>query len=254
MATLTRPVPVYQQLYEDLRNKIICGELEIGARLSPVREAAIQLGLSPATVQRAYEQLSREGLTETRLGNAGGTFVTACPPRSSRDDYTTARRVGKIYGGSRRAEILSAEIVPATEDVARMLGLNPGDPVVRRERVVYPQSDDPDVKPVSASISWHDAALVASAPRLTDTARIPQGTPKYIEESTGYVGTEVVEMPSARAATDEEARKLRIPPGSPVMVVRDTLTTDDGTVIEYGTCVIPPGIERVYRSRIEDED
>lgn len=250
MAELTKPVPVYQQLYEDLRTKILCGDLGIGERLSPVREAAITLGLSPATVQRAYEQLSRERLTETRLGNQGGTFVTACPPRSSQDDYRTARTVGRIYGGSRRAEILSAEVIPATEDVARMLGLNPGDPVVRRERVIYPKSDDPDVKPVSASVSYHDAALVGHAPRLIETQRIPQGTPKYIEEKTGYVGTDVVEIVVVRTADDEEARKLRLSPGSPVLVVRDTLTTDDGTVIEYGTCVIPPGIERVYRSRI----
>lgn len=250
MATLTRPVPVYQQLYESLRNKIVYGELEVGARLSPVREAAITLGLSPATVQRAYEQLSREGLTETRPGSQGGTFVTACPPRSSEDDFKAARGVGKIYGGSRRAVLISAEVIPATEDVARMLGLTSGDPVVRRERVVYPKSDDPDVKPVSASVSYHDAALLDHAPRLTDMRRIPQGTPKYIEETTGYVGTEVVEMPSARTATDEEARKLRLPLGSPVLVVRNTFTTDDGTVIEYGTCIIPPGIERVYRSRI----
>lgn len=251
MATLTRPIPVYRQLYEDLRNQIMCGELQIGARLHPVREAAIKHGLAPATVQRAYEELSREGLIETRLGNQGGSFVSACPPRSSEDDYRTGRDVGKIYGGSRRAEILAAGTVPATEDVARMLGLKPGDPVVRRERVVYPKSDDADVKPVSASVSYHDAALLGHAPRLVEMARIPQGTPTYIQETTGYVGTEVVEMPSARTATEEEARRLQLPAGSPVMVVRNTFTTDDGTVIEYGVCVIPPGVERVYRSRIE---
>lgn len=245
-----RALPAYQQLYEKIRAQIIRGDMPSGQQLPTVREGAIRWGLSPGTVQRAYLQLSNEGLTESRPGHQGGTFVSAVTPRNSQDDYQTGRETGKIYGGTRKARVLSAEVIPATPDVARMLHLNPGDLVVRRERVTYPSTDDPEVKPVSASVSYHDAALLTHAPRLTALERIPQGTPSYIEENTGYVGKRVVDIVSAQPATEDWAEKLGIPAGSPVLLMRTTLSTDDDTVIEYGVCVTPPGAERVFRSQI----
>jgi GntR family transcriptional regulator len=245
MSEIERPVPAYQQVYEDLRTAIVQGRYKEGDQLPSIRFTATRLGLAPATVSRAYQQLRAEGLTETTAG-ASGTTVAFGIQRISGDEYTSGKVTGKIYGGTRRAEIVAAEVVPATEEVARMMGLTEGDPVVRRERVTYTLRDDP----MSTSVSYHDAALLDVAPKLVELARVPEGTPNYIQERTGYVGTQVVDMVSARGATSEEAYWLKVAPGSPVQVTRNTLSSDDGYVIEYGVSVTPPNTERVFRYAI----
>lgn len=237
--------PAYRQVAEAIRQEIIRGHLAPGKQLPTVRQAAMDWGVSHGTVQRAYEQLANEGYVAVRIGQQGGTFVGDNAPRTSGDDYETAREVGKIYGGTRKAVIISAEVVEADEKIAQMLGLKPGDKVVRRERVTYPNVPDA-VKPLSVSISYHDATLVERAPKLVQMERVPQGTPRYIEEKTGYVGKDVVDMISARAATEHEAEMLGVEKGEPVQVMRTTLTAQDGYVVEYGICVTPANTERTY--------
>lgn len=246
MPEITQNAPAYRQVYEALREAIVQGRYKEGEQLPSIRATATHFGLAPATVMRAYQQLRAEGLTETTSG-AAGTTVAHGIQRISGDEYALGKATGKIYGGTRKATIVAAEVVPATEEVARMMGLTEGDPVVRRERVTYTLQDDP----MSASVSYHDASLLDVAPKLVEMKRIPQGTPTYIQENTGYVGKHVVDMVSARGASPEESYWLGVPPGSPVQVTRTTLSTDDGCVIEYGVSVTPPSTERVFRYEVD---
>ncbi len=59
---------------EKIRRAIVRGELAPGDKLPSVREMAIMLRVNPNTVQRAYQELEREGITFTRRGQ--GNFVT----------------------------------------------------------------------------------------------------------------------------------------------------------------------------------
>ncbi|MCL1631323.1 GntR family transcriptional regulator [Sporolactobacillus sp. CPB3-1] len=70
-------VPIYQQLCERIKNKIIRGELKIGERLPSVRDLAIESEVNPNTVQRAYRELEESGIVEKKRGQ--GTFVTQEP-------------------------------------------------------------------------------------------------------------------------------------------------------------------------------
>jgi DNA-binding transcriptional MocR family regulator len=58
------------------------GQLSPGDQLPPVRELAVQLGVSPTTVAAAYGELRRRGIT-TGTGRAG-TRIRGAPPVSSR--------------------------------------------------------------------------------------------------------------------------------------------------------------------------
>lgn len=69
-------VPIYQQVEEQVRRMIAAGTLPAGERLPTVRELASMLVINPNTVARAYQDLEREGVVETRRGL--GTF--ACEP------------------------------------------------------------------------------------------------------------------------------------------------------------------------------
>ena len=66
--------PVYQQLMQLLRGQILRNELPPGSRVPSVRELAAQAQVNPNTVQRAMNELEREGLLVG--GGTNGRTVT----------------------------------------------------------------------------------------------------------------------------------------------------------------------------------
>ena len=81
-------VPLYQQIVEQVKHRVAAGTLLAGDRLPTVREMASELVVNPNTVARAYTDLEREGVVETRRGL--GTFV--CEP-ASRLEAAERRRI-----------------------------------------------------------------------------------------------------------------------------------------------------------------
>lgn len=73
-------IPLYRQLFENIKLAITSGELRDGERLPATRELAGQLGLNRTTVSAAYELLESEGLISGHVGR--GSFVTYTPPSS----------------------------------------------------------------------------------------------------------------------------------------------------------------------------
>ena len=66
--------PVYQQIMAQIRGQIIQGQLMPGGRIPSVRELAAQAQVNPNTVQRAMNELEREGLLVS--GGTNGRTVT----------------------------------------------------------------------------------------------------------------------------------------------------------------------------------
>ena len=66
--------PIYIQIIEYIKRKIITLELKGGDKLPSVRELSGELKVNPNTVQRSYQELEREDLVYTKRGM--GTFVT----------------------------------------------------------------------------------------------------------------------------------------------------------------------------------
>ena len=67
--------PIYLQLVAVIKGKIASGEYAPGDRLPPVRDLALEAGVNPNTVQRAYAELERDGLVNAE--RTSGRFVTA---------------------------------------------------------------------------------------------------------------------------------------------------------------------------------
>jgi GntR family transcriptional regulator len=70
--------PAAHVLVEEVWLAVVEGSLDTGARLPTIRKLAIDLGVSPRTVERAYRELERLGVASTRMGE--GTFVSLNPP------------------------------------------------------------------------------------------------------------------------------------------------------------------------------
>ncbi len=68
-------MPIYRQLFQQLRQRIGSGQLAVGDQMPSVRELSAELKINLLTVAKVYQLLENEGLVETRRGL--GTFVKA---------------------------------------------------------------------------------------------------------------------------------------------------------------------------------
>lgn len=66
--------PLWIQLADEFRRRIVSGHWAAGTKLPSVRELALELGANPNTVQKALVELDRENLTQTE--RTAGRFVT----------------------------------------------------------------------------------------------------------------------------------------------------------------------------------
>ncbi len=65
--------PIYEQIYTQLKNHIISGQLQEGDALPSIRGLAKDLKISVITTKRAYDELEQEGFIYTVAGK--GCFV-----------------------------------------------------------------------------------------------------------------------------------------------------------------------------------
>ncbi len=67
--------PIYEQITSQIKAMIMSGELETGQAIPSMRTLAKTIHVSVITVQKAYEDLQRDGFIETTVGR--GSFVAA---------------------------------------------------------------------------------------------------------------------------------------------------------------------------------
>ena len=65
--------PIYEQIREQIKNKIVSNELKTGELLPSIRVLAKDLRISVITTKNAYEELEKEGYVHTIPGK--GTYV-----------------------------------------------------------------------------------------------------------------------------------------------------------------------------------
>ena len=68
-------LPIYDQIYSQIKSQIISGALREDQLLPSIRNLAKDLGISVITTRRAYDELEREGFIYTVAGK--GCFVAA---------------------------------------------------------------------------------------------------------------------------------------------------------------------------------
>lgn len=67
--------PIYEQITTQIKAMIMSGELQAGDVIPSMRSLAKSIHVSVITVQKAYEDLQRDGFIETTVGR--GSFVSA---------------------------------------------------------------------------------------------------------------------------------------------------------------------------------
>ena len=66
-------IPIYEQIYSQIKAQIISGELQENEALPSIRQLAAEIQISVMTIKKAYDELEKEGYLQSRQGK--GTFV-----------------------------------------------------------------------------------------------------------------------------------------------------------------------------------
>lgn len=67
-------IPIYIQIMNEVKLKIVSGVWESGQRLQSVSELAVEFSVNPNTMQKALSELEREGLLYTE--RTSGRYVS----------------------------------------------------------------------------------------------------------------------------------------------------------------------------------
>ena len=215
--------PAWVQIEEGLADRIESGRLAAGERLPAERDLALALSVSRMTVRQALASLSARGLVERGVGR--GTFVRESP----RVVHDLTRVAGFTEEAERQgleagAQILAAAEQRAPAQVAQMLGIEAGAPVVRLERVRLGGD-----QPITLEDSWvpaeHFPGLLEH-----DLSGSLYALMREHYELAPMSATERLEPVAARA---HEAAALGVPEGSPLMLVERVAYAADDTAVEF---------------------
>lgn len=159
---------------------------------------------------------------------------------SGHGDAWGKEAAGQGRKGTQR--ILGAEQAPAPHAVAEALHLTPGEPVVRRDRLILL-----DGQPVELAHSYWPAPIARDTP-LSGTGRIRGGAVSLLAE-LGYTPGTVNEEVQTRPPTKEEAEALQLADNREwVLTLTRTISTPDGRPYEVSVMVSPGRIGRLHYS------
>lgn len=212
----------YQQIAEELRGRVLAGEFAAGRMLPSESELSAEFSASRVTVRRALEVLRDEGLVDARQGF--GWFVAGDPLRQPLGRLATIEEQMAESGVVSERRILEFAFERAPKFVTRVLNTPQ---VLRVKRL-----NMADGEPFAIVTVWCPADLGQHLSR------------RDVEQSPFY---ELLEIPlqgatqtiGADAASDDDAKLLQVPVGSPVLRCERVTSDASGRAVLLSRHVFP---------------
>lgn len=216
--------PLYRQIKDFLIASLEQGEWGPGDAIPSEGELAQRFNVSQGTVRKAIDEMAAENLLVRRQGK--GTFVsTHSDPRSFYrflrllpDDGMAVQSVSKPF---------LCEKIPATPDVAKVLGLQAGDPVIYVKRLL---------SFAGQTVVFDQIYLVGDlfSGLTLDALRAGERSLYSLFESDfGVRMINAEERLRAVAADAESAAYLGVDAGSPLLLVERTAYTYGNKPVEW---------------------
>ncbi|CEG26377.1 GntR family transcriptional regulator [Bacillus sp. B-jedd] len=215
-------IPLYQQLYNTIREKIATGEYKPGERIPSEDQLSEMYNISRVTVRSALKKLVEENILVKRHGK--GTFV-------SMPEYVESIGVGGSFTASWQqtdvvpgTKIISRNYVNANKKIANQLKVEEGSRVIhiRRLRLV---NDLP-------AILEEDYFLPEFA-FLLELDLDNKSILEVIRKQTGLVAREFNDIFEVKSATKEQAEYLECKAGAPLLRVSQTIFTEKLDLLYY---------------------
>ena len=216
-------VPLYTQIKEALRAKIIDGTYVAHQRLPSESEMIAAFGVSRITVRQAMNDLQKEGLLFKVHGK--GTFV-AMPNVSQ--ELTHLQGFGeamRLLGHETHSDVFGLTTVKGSTIACHKLGIPEDTSVVEIKRVRYLNRE-----PVSIDYSWVRQEI---GTRLSKQNLREKDLFSLLENQLGQpLHSADVEIDAA-AASDDIAARLQVKAGSPILRIERLTYADEATPILF---------------------
>lgn len=216
-------VPLYLQLADELRTKILSGEWQPEQRIPSENELNQIYSISRMTIRQVLGKLVDEGLVFRVHGK--GTFV-AQPKISTRSpSYYGVREQLEQQGYSTRTEMLKSGQVEADARLARELDVSVGTPLYMVERLRY-AGDTP--------ISLHESHVpLPLAPGLLDHDLAERQLCQVLSRDYGMDMVYVHESLESLVPTEAELSTLRVGRGTPLLLLEQRIRDQSHRLFEY---------------------
>jgi GntR family transcriptional regulator len=126
-------LPLYHQLYQILRSNITGREWQPGDMIPPESELIERYQVSRTTVRQVLEILANEGLIYREQGR--GTFVAHPSVEHGLVRIMNFTEDMRMRGCEPSSKVLFSGLVPAPQDIAEKLRIEPGEELARLERL-----------------------------------------------------------------------------------------------------------------------
>ncbi|MBT9466255.1 GntR family transcriptional regulator [Hydrogenophaga sp.] len=220
---LSSPKPLYEQIKEILRARVLDGTYKPHAQMPSESEMMSAFNVSRITVRQALSDLQNEGLVFRIHGK--GTFVAK--PKAFQD-------LGKLqgFGEAMRqmgyetfARVVSMRTVVPSAQVQERLQLTKRARVTELQRLRFLNRE-----PISLDITYLPVTIGA---RLAKEDLASRDVFVILENDYGMsLGHADLQIGST-LADERLAGQLQVEEGSPVLVIERTTHTSDGTPIDY---------------------
>ncbi|NUW36851.1 GntR family transcriptional regulator [Nonomuraea sp. SMC257] len=210
---------LYQQVASELRKAIYSGALGPGAQLPTEAQLMEDHGVSRNTVRLALGELVNEGLV-TRTPRRGTIVrdrrpLLIYPQRELEPQPSGELREAFAYAvtqeGREPSQLIEVLTVTPVEEIASRLELADGELAVVRRRLRFV-----DGQPYNTNDSYFPRDLVANS-EIARPGDIARGANRVLEE-LGHEQVRVIDDIWARMPNQEEAERLQLELGTPVVV------------------------------------
>ncbi len=216
----SKPLALYYQVAEVLRQRIGSGALQPGDAIPTEEELQRLFGVSRATVRQAVRSLVGDGLL--RLERPRGTFVTRPKLQETLPELISFSDEVRQQGLAPSARVLLVALEAASPHVAARLGVGEGDVVLRLDRLRL--ADDAPV----ALMQSHLAPWVGLTP-ADDYA----GSLHALLARRGIRLVDADQTIEAATATAEQARLLECKRGLALLKVDRVTVSVEGRAVEH---------------------
>ncbi|WP_407074846.1 GntR family transcriptional regulator [Roseateles sp.] len=220
---LTAAAPLYTQIKEILRARILDGSYQPHERMPSENDMMAMFDVSRITVRQALNDLQNEGLIFRIHGK--GSFVSK--PKAFQD-------LGRLqgFGEAMRqmgyetfSRVLSIKTVTPSPQVAEKLHLPKRAKVTELQRVRFLNRE-----PISLDVTYVPSSI---GQRLAKEDLAARDVFVILENDFGIALGHAELQIGSTLADDTLAGQLKVEEGSPVLFIERTTHTTDGTPIDY---------------------
>jgi len=219
--------PMYVKLYEKILKNIENKKYNSSDKLPSENDFAREFDVNRHTIRQALSLLKDEGYIYTKKGK--GNFIANIKvPYSISTKSSYSSKILDL-GYEPKTELLSADIIEPTVDVAKNLALNSKLKVIELKLLRYAND-----LPISVTYSYFDAFLYRKI--IDNLDYEPFSLYKILEKC--YPTLEVTKISTVfeSLGTNKELSELLMMPTNSPILAASTLSKDQhGNFVEYGT-------------------